>query len=332
MPFVAHGKAPSFEAKAFCCLMINGKFKRSANEIPLTAEDPVRGEMGEATSQWKLHHFENGQWKRIATGLPDDATECAPTAEFIDDKWKLSFIAGGYESDRKFYLYKIDDLENPIAEKILQAEVGYIFKGRTVHARRSGDIIIADDMQIKIMHLSDVEYLYRLSYNPNNPNEILISGQDYDGKLFSWICDLKMQTLFAIFDSDIPAYKAALFNGVCYYAKRNNSDDFEDRRIVEANNFSKVQLDFDSHIKIEIKDNIPTNFDMAKNFANATLRFVKAGFKLADDETLKRRNILCTSCEFWKANARLGLGKCMKCGCSSAKLYLASESCPIKKW
>lgn len=30
--------------------------------------------------------------------------------------------------------------------------------------------------------------------------------------------------------------------------------------------------------------------------------------------------------------AGMGLGKCLKCGCSSAKLKLASEECPIGKW
>lgn len=59
MPFIAYGEAPYFEPKAFCCLMLNGK--------------------------WKLHHFYNGKWERVNTGLPDDATECSPTAEWKGD-------------------------------------------------------------------------------------------------------------------------------------------------------------------------------------------------------------------------------------------------------
>lgn len=308
MPFVAHGSAPNFEPKEFCCLMIEGK--------------------------WKLHHFENGMWKRIDTSLPYDATECSPTAEYDSDsnKWKVSFIAGGYEADRKFYLYKVADLENPKLEKIVQAEVGFIFKNRIVHARCSGDIVITDDMQIKTLKLTNVEYLYRLSFNPNNPNELLISGQDFDGKLFSWVCNVRSNTLFEIYDNSTPAYKACLFNDECFYAKRNDSDGFEDRHIIKASNFKKEQLDFDSCITVSAKDNIPTNFDMAKNFASSITRFAKSGFKLADDETLKSRNDICSSCEFWQSTARLGLGKCLKCGCTSAKLFLRTESCPIKKW
>ena len=39
----------------FCCISVNGL--------------------------WKLHWRRRGKWKRIRTGLPEDATECGPTAE-----------------------------------------------------------------------------------------------------------------------------------------------------------------------------------------------------------------------------------------------------------
>ena len=84
MPFVAHGAPPDYAPKAFCCLKVGGK--------------------------WKLHHNENGEWKRVYTGLPEDATECSPTAELVGGRWRISFIAGGHESDRRFYLYKIDGI------------------------------------------------------------------------------------------------------------------------------------------------------------------------------------------------------------------------------
>ena len=62
------------------------------------------------------------------------------------------------------------------------------------------------------------------------------------------------------------------------------------------------------------------------------LEQVTAGFKIADDETLAKRQAICDTCQYWKASARLGMGKCLKCGCSLAKLKLASEECPIGKW
>ena len=161
MPFIAYGKAPYFEPKAFCCLMLNGK--------------------------WKLHHFYNGKWERVNTGLPDDATECSPTAEWKGDKWHLSFIAGGFGDDRRYYLYRIDDLDNPIAEKVCLADVGFIWKNQIVYATRGGELSISGVRGTKNFHFNDVEWLYRVSYNPENPHELLISGQKKGGYIFSWI-------------------------------------------------------------------------------------------------------------------------------------------------
>jgi len=71
---------------------------------------------------------------------------------------------------------------------------------------------------------------------------------------------------------------------------------------------------------------------MLQNFTSATFRWASAGFKIADDETLAKRQAFCDTCQYWKASARLGMGKCLKYGCSLAKLKLASEECPIGKW
>lgn len=196
MPFIAVGSSPEFAPKQFCCIMVNNR--------------------------WKLHHFENDKWKRINTGLPKDATECSPSVEFkrsaneisaeaerpagrdgakhasqIDNgKWSLSFVAGGYESDRRFYLYRIADLENPILEKIVSADVGFVFKNRIVYGGRTGELFIAEEKNLRKLKFIGVEYLYRVSYKPDNPNELLISGQWESGELFSLVCNINVKTLF----------------------------------------------------------------------------------------------------------------------------------------
>jgi len=71
---------------------------------------------------------------------------------------------------------------------------------------------------------------------------------------------------------------------------------------------------------------------MLQNFTNATFRWASAGFKIADDETLAKRQAICDTCQYWKASARLGMGKCLKCGCTSLKLKFDTEKCPIGKW
>ena len=307
MPFVAHGEVPNFEPKEFCCLMVNGK--------------------------WKLHHFENDAWKRIDRGLPEDATECSPTAEYdhLEGLWKLSFIAGGHESDRRFYLYKMDDLENSNPEKITNADVGFVWKNRIVHGLRNGVLNICSDGQNFTLNFPNVEYLYRVSYNPNKPNELLISGQYKDGTLFSWICNPFAKTLRQVTINGETAYKMALFNEQCFYAKRI-SEAFEDRSIVEAETLSEEVLDYDFHVAEILGVENPTTFQMAKNLAKSAVNWAKSGFALASDEEYERRMNICEPCDFWKAQARMRLGKCLKCGCTSAKQKLASEKCPISRW
>lgn len=228
MPFVAHGAAPDFAPKAFCCLAINGK--------------------------WKIHHYENGVWKRIDTGLSEDATECAPCAEYDPQtgKWKVSYIAGGFEGGREFYLYQIADLESPTPKQITMANVGFVFKNRVVYAQKTGAVFVSNDSETKAFRLMDAEYLYRVSYNPNNPSELLISGQTNAGELFSRIYNLSTRKLHSLMADGHPAYKAALFNGECYYAHREEAEGFEDRHIVKVKNFTTEELDSSLVVEIDI--------------------------------------------------------------------------------
>ncbi len=76
----------------------------------------------------------------------------------------------------------------------------------------------------------------------------------------------------------------------------------------------------------------PGMMEMAKNAMGAAKRFAKSGFAMVSDEEFKRRSEICASCEFWDASARMGLGKCLKCGCTSSKFRMATEKCPMGKW
>jgi hypothetical protein len=78
----------------------------------------------------------------------------------------------------------------------------------------------------------------------------------------------------------------------------------------------------------------PTVTEMAINFTQAMAGWVKAGFKVVGREVYEQRHVICLSCEYWDAQARAGQGKCRRCGCSRAKLWLAPSKCPLKppKW
>ena len=161
--------------------------------------------------------------------------------------------------------------------------------------------------------------------------EWLISGQTKSGGIFSRVCNVFAGTLQSLCVNGKPAYKAALFNGRCFYAERGENG-FEDRRIVEAAKFTRTDLEFEKSAILETLDTLPTTFQMVQKFTKATYNWAKSGFKLADEAELTRRKSICNKCNFWYPTARMGLGKCLKCGCSSAKLKLASEKCPIEKW
>jgi len=78
----------------------------------------------------------------------------------------------------------------------------------------------------------------------------------------------------------------------------------------------------------------PTIGEMLTNFAGAMLRWAGSGFPVVDEVTFRLRLEQCRACRFWDEQARANAGKCHhpKCGCTKAKLWLASEKCPIVKW
>ena len=194
---------------------------------------------------WKLHWRRGGKWRRIRTGLPDDATECGPTAEWEDGMWKVSFIAGGWKGDRRFRLYRMYGLDSePMAQGF--ADVGFVRKDAVAMAGRRGPIVIRDSERIVTLAIPEAEYLYRLSYDPRRPNRLLVSGQTKGGEIFSWAYAPGMDELVAVTDNGTPAYKCALWDGQCFYAERLKG--FEERRIVRAELLELTPLDARTHI------------------------------------------------------------------------------------
>jgi hypothetical protein len=57
--------------------------------------------------------------------------------------------------------------------------------------------------------------------------------------------------------------------------------------------------------------------------------FVKSGGKLASKAERARRLAICLGCEKYDASQK----RCRVCGCkNSAKVYIASDKCPLDKW
>ena len=76
----------------------------------------------------------------------------------------------------------------------------------------------------------------------------------------------------------------------------------------------------------------PSLPQMAASFAGSMVGWAKGGFQVTDEETLAERLAICAACPEWDRDGFMGTGKCTKCGCSGAKLHMATSKCPIDKW
>lgn len=204
---------------------------------------------------WKIYHFTGQKWKRVKTGLPADATECSPTAEFEDGIWKISFVAGGWKTDRRFRLYRMYGLHSqPMIQTF--ADVGFVRKDQVCFGSRRGPVIIREAGRTVTLNFQNVAYLYRVSYDPFQPNRLLISGEYPGGEIFSWTYQPGMKLLKAVFADGVAAYKCAMYDGTCCYAGR--TDGFEDRRIRKAQTLEFTGLPAEKYI-IETEELTPNH-------------------------------------------------------------------------
>jgi hypothetical protein len=82
----------------------------------------------------------------------------------------------------------------------------------------------------------------------------------------------------------------------------------------------------------------PTVIDLATRAAYAAWRAAAAALHgervLVTEDEYAARSVACESCPHWDGAARAGLGKCKapNCGCTKLKRWLATETCPLRKW
>lgn len=76
----------------------------------------------------------------------------------------------------------------------------------------------------------------------------------------------------------------------------------------------------------------PTVMKMMASLGKSAAVYAADGFTNATKQQHQERLEICNACEFWENESYFGLGKCRKCGCSGAKLWVASSKCPIGKW
>ena len=74
--------------------------------------------------------------------------------------------------------------------------------------------------------------------------------------------------------------------------------------------------------------------DLPKNLANSLVAWRKSNRPVVTGHQWTERLGICRGCSHWMENKSTNTAKCMKCGCSSGKLLLASSNCPLSppKW
>ena len=79
----------------------------------------------------------------------------------------------------------------------------------------------------------------------------------------------------------------------------------------------------------------PNIVDKTKNLIGALANWAaKDSFNKVSTEQFNLRKSICVACPLWDQSGFQNLGKCTKCGCSVAKLYIPSSVCPDSppKW
>lgn len=226
MPFAAFGR--NDDMVQTCCIMVDGL--------------------------WKVHILDNGEWKRVSTGMPEDATECSPFIEYdpMTDVMSMTFIAGASKEKghMRFALYRIDDLEHPSVRKLTDASCGFFWKTILVHANAAGAISIERQDAITTIDIRNCEYNYRVTSTGRSLFEILATGQMNGGEIFTWLIDTHFKKAYSITSNGEPLYKPCLINGEWYHCRKNGKG-FEDRKIEKADNVALIPLDWDGNIVMD---------------------------------------------------------------------------------
>lgn len=219
MPFLAW--SPEGDHKQLCCKKINGV--------------------------WKVHYFDNGVWRKLATYTNTDTEECSPTAWYdpYENIWKITFIAGGSlqndwaDVEYKLYIKRGFDDTRPV--EMLPADAGFAWKDTVVFSSKQAPVIYYYNGQMLTrIKLKGIECILRLSYDITNPTNLLITAELKDQKFISLGYDVNLNKINVYTDGNKPCYKMCTWidENEVYYCLKNN----DERHIVKASNLKCTSI------------------------------------------------------------------------------------------
>ena len=113
----------------------------------------------------------------------------------------------------------------------------------------------------------------------------------------------------------------------------HNWDDWFEERVCDASPDGCIELE-------DVTPEPPSSswMKLALQFTGAMVGWAKSGFRVVRWDTFKARLTACRGdagtprCPMFRPHDVFGMGRCGKCGCTSLKLFLATERCPLDKW
>lgn len=183
-------------------------------------------------NKWKIHYNKDGEWKRLSTTLPADATECSPGMVKIGNKDVVYFIGGGCDEHPHFNLYAKYDFDEPMF-RVTTARVGCMTPKYLVYGYGKRFITLLGSIR-ETLELPKHFMVYRITYNVTKPTELILSTRKDDTD-YILTYDIETGDINSLTLPDDVPYKACFYDGKCYYAHRLGK--FEERIIKETQDF-----------------------------------------------------------------------------------------------
>jgi len=96
---------------------------------------------------------------------------------------------------------------------------------------------------------------------------------------------------------------------------------------------SKLSIDDRKNLQNKIYPK-PNPLDSIQSLKNSMKKWRESGYPIVDENTFWERLKICKGCEHWWSLSNTIIGFCKQCKCSTFKLSLSTEQCPLKnpKW
>jgi hypothetical protein len=190
---------------------------------------------------WKVHMqiCETDEIFKLETGTSYRDVECSPTISSTENgRYLFSFISGQVKR-QLFYseIYDYMELLCPFEKKLMaNTYAGFVSGKRTAYIIQRPDkaYAVISDRPDQVLMLPG-RFCYRISFQYDNPDNLLISGAFEDEEVYSLMYNLETEEQSFLYDGYIPMYKASICEDIYEYAQKFGAD-FEERRIVRASN------------------------------------------------------------------------------------------------